>query len=124
MTPLVVGGVMYLSAPATLYALDATTGASIWTLELESAHPSVVRGPTYADGKIYMYNGSTLVAADAETGELIETFGNDGVLPIVGAALQEDADAIGVCLTQAAFDQAHRAVDELNPRPMAYWNRA
>jgi quinohemoprotein ethanol dehydrogenase len=87
-TPLVVGGVMYLSAPATLYALDATTGASIWTLELESAHPSVVRGPTYADGKIYMYNGSTLVAADAETGELIETFGNDGVLPIVGAALQ------------------------------------
>ena len=35
-----------------------------------------------------------------------------------------NTDAIGVCLTQAAFDQAHRAVDELNPRPMAYWNRA
>ena len=87
-TPLVVDGVMYLSAPATLYALDATTGASIWTLELESAHPSPVRGPTYADGTIYIYNGSTLVAADAETGELVETFGNDGVLPVVGAALQ------------------------------------
>ena len=34
-----------------------------------------------------------------------------------------NSDASGVCLTQAAFDQAHRAVDELNPRPMAYWNR-
>ena len=35
-----------------------------------------------------------------------------------------NTDAIGVCLTQAAFDQAYRAVDELDPRHMAYWNRA
>ena len=35
-----------------------------------------------------------------------------------------NSDAVGICLTQAAFDQAHRAVDELNPRHMAYWNRA
>ena len=42
-TPLVVDGVMYLHAPQTLYALDATSGEMIWSLELESAHPSPVR---------------------------------------------------------------------------------
>ena len=87
-TPLVVGGVMYLHAPAMLFALNAATGESIWTLELDTAHPSPVRGPAYADGKIYMYNGSTLVAVDRETGELVDSFGDGGVLPIVGAALQ------------------------------------
>ena len=35
-----------------------------------------------------------------------------------------NTDAAGICLTQAAFDQAYRAVDELHRRPMAYWNRA
>ena len=34
-----------------------------------------------------------------------------------------NSDAEGVCLTQAAFDQAHRAVDELMPRHVAWWNR-
>ena len=87
-TPLVVDGVMYLHAPAKLFALNAITGESIWTLELESAHPSPVRGPTYADGKVYVYNGSTLLAVDGETGELVESFGDGGVLPVVGAALQ------------------------------------
>jgi hypothetical protein len=28
-----------------------------------------------------------------------------------------------VCLTQAAFDQAHRAVEELMKRQVAWWNR-
>ena len=34
-----------------------------------------------------------------------------------------NSDAVGVCLTQAAFDQAHRAVDELMKRHVAWWNR-
>ena len=34
-----------------------------------------------------------------------------------------NSDAEGVCLTQAAFDQAHRAVDELMKRHVAWWNR-
>ena len=34
-----------------------------------------------------------------------------------------NSDAEGVCLTQAAFDQAHRAVDELMSRRVAWWNR-
>jgi len=87
-TPLVVDGVMYLHGGPKLFALNAVTGNPIWTLELESAHPSRVRGPTYADGRVYAYNGSTLIAADAQTGELVESFGDGGVLPIVGQALQ------------------------------------
>ena len=35
-----------------------------------------------------------------------------------------NTDAVGICLTQAAFDQAYRAVSELDKRPMAYWNRS
>jgi spermidine dehydrogenase len=34
-----------------------------------------------------------------------------------------NSDADGICLTQAAFDQAHRAVDELMKRQVAWWNR-
>ena len=34
-----------------------------------------------------------------------------------------NSDAEGVCLTQAAFDQAHRAVDELMKGQVAWWNR-
>jgi spermidine dehydrogenase len=34
-----------------------------------------------------------------------------------------NSDAEGVCLTQDAFDQAYRAVDELMKRQFAWWNR-
>ena len=47
----------------------------------------VVRGPLYADGRIYSYHGDALMAADAKTGERVETFGDGGVLPIFSAAL-------------------------------------
>ena len=51
-------------------------------------------------------------------------------LPFVKARRQfgritiANTDAVGICLTQAAFDQAYRAVSELDKRPMAYWNRS
>ena len=34
-----------------------------------------------------------------------------------------NSDAGAVHLTNAAFDQAYRAVDELNPRHMGWWQR-
>ena len=87
-TPLVVDGIMYFQGGAKLFAVNAVTGNSIWTLEMESASASPVRGPTYADGRVYAYSGSTLFAADGQTGELVESFGNGGMLPIVSEALQ------------------------------------
>ena len=87
-TPLVVDGVMYFHAGASVIAVNAVTGAEVWTLELDEARRNRVRGPTYAEGKIYSYNGPNLVAADAQTGELVESYGDGGVLPVVGLALQ------------------------------------
>ncbi len=86
-TPLVVDGVMYLHSGETVLAINAVTGNEVWRLEVEGLPGGVVRGPLYADGKIYSYHGDQLMAADAKTGELVETFGDGGVLPIFSAAL-------------------------------------
>ena len=67
-TPLVVDGMMYFHAANMVFGINAATGESVWTLELDVAERNRVRGPTYADGKIYSYNGANLVAADAKTG--------------------------------------------------------
>ena len=89
-TPLVVGGVMYLHSRATLFALNAATGEELWTAPLTTGPEggSLVRGPTFADGQIYAYRGANLYAMDADTGAPIESFGDQGMLPVVSAALQ------------------------------------
>ena len=87
-TPLVVDGLMYFHAGATVLAINAVTGDSVWTLEVDGLPGGTVRGPLYANGTIYTYHGDKLVAADAKSGELVEAFGDGGVLPIFGRALQ------------------------------------
>ena len=87
-TPLVVDGLMYIHGGSTILALNAETGETVWTLELEEVRGGRVRGPLYAGGNIYSYHGAHLVAADARTGELVETFGNGGVSPVIQMALQ------------------------------------
>ena len=89
-TPLVVDGVMYLHSRSTLFALDATTGTELWTAVLDagSAGGSPVRGPTFANGNVYAYRGADLYAVDARAGRPVESFGNQGVLSVVSAALQ------------------------------------
>ena len=89
-TPLVVDGVMYLHSRSTLFALDATTGEEQWRAPLDAGSQggSPVRGPTFAGGNIYAYRGADLYAMDAGTGIPIAAFGNQGVLPVVSAALQ------------------------------------
>ena len=109
MTHLVVDGVMYLHSLSLLMAINATTGEPVWTHEMDPSGSGPVRGPTYADGRIYAYTGSSLYALDARTGDRLETFGEDGVLAVVGAALQFkypdvfpptlDPVTIGYCLT-------------------------
>ncbi len=89
-TPLVVDGVMYLHSRSTLFALDAATGTALWTTVLDAGSPggSPVRGPTFADGNVYAYRGADLYAVDAAAGRPVESFGNQGVLSVVSAALQ------------------------------------
>ena len=81
--PLIADGLAFVLAGANdLVALDAATGAAVWT----HPHPGAVgtRGINYwrsADGRdrrlIYIANGY-LTAVDARTGQTVSTFGRDG----------------------------------------------
>jgi quinoprotein glucose dehydrogenase len=90
-TPLVIGGVMYVSTSMSqAAALDAATGAVKWTYDPETwknGTPSnngfVHRGVAYwSDGsneRIFLGTGDGfLIALDAKTGKIIPTFGQDG----------------------------------------------
>jgi PQQ-dependent dehydrogenase (methanol/ethanol family) len=81
--PLVIGDVMYVHAPFpnTVYALDLNHDAKIlWKYEPKQ-DPNVIpvmccdtvnRGPSYADGKIFLHQAdTTLVALDAKTGKVV-----------------------------------------------------
>ena len=87
-TPLVVDGVMYMHGGNTVFAINAVTGESIRTTEVDGVRAGRARGPLYIDGRIYSYHGDKLVATDATTGELVEEFGDGGILPVLSLALQ------------------------------------
>lgn len=87
-TPLVVAGVMYLNAGSTLFAVNAASGESIWTLTLDDTLVARGRGPAYGDGRVYAFGDATMYAADGRTGELVESFGDAGRLDIISEALQ------------------------------------
>jgi hypothetical protein len=84
----VIDGVMYVAAGSKLIAVNAATGAPVWTVQIDPPFPASGRGPTYADGRIYAYGRSTLYAVDAKTGKVVESFGNKGQLEVARAALQ------------------------------------
>ena len=86
-TPLVVDGVMYFNSGSNLMAVDAGTGARLWTREITPAFLGGGRGPASGGGTIYAFGPSILYAVDAQTGELVESFGDGGLLPIVNDAL-------------------------------------
>jgi PQQ-dependent dehydrogenase (methanol/ethanol family) len=100
-TPVVVDGVMYFNAGSKLFAVDAATGRSLWTTEVQPAFRGAGlgrRGPTYANGRIYAYGETFLYAVDAKTGKVVESFGNKGRLLVADAALRfkyGDRDPIG-----------------------------
>ena len=89
-TPLMVGGVLYLSTPLHIVAaVDAGTGETRWLhdpqayLKVRPTHFYNSRGVAYwADGddrRIFFGNSEAyLLALDADTGQPIATFGNNG----------------------------------------------
>ncbi len=85
MTPIVVDGVMYVTAADRVVALDPETGAERWRHQVKEAPPSS-RGVSYwpgADGmasRIIFTTGLHLRAIDAATGEPIDSFGNAGLV--------------------------------------------
>jgi quinoprotein glucose dehydrogenase len=89
-TPLVVGGVMYLSAQNGVFALDPVSGAQLWKFE---ASGTTRRGLGYWPGdaktsaRILVSSGTRLLAIDTKTGKLALEFGQGGLVDM-GAAMQ------------------------------------
>ena len=89
-TPLVVGGVMYMSsAVGAVVALDPTTGKTIWYDSLPPrpdgqgpARGGATRGIAYwtdgKDARIVTNVGANLVALNAKTGKRYADFGDNG----------------------------------------------
>lgn len=82
-TPIVVGGSMYLSAADRVVALDPVTGEERWRHTLADGAPSR-RGVSYWAGnannapRIYFTAGTRLVALDAASGARVPGFGQGG----------------------------------------------
>lgn len=83
LTPIVVSGVMYVTAGPNVVALDAMNGEEIWRHPVEGGSPSS-RGVAYWPGdgatapRLIFTAGSRLVALDPATGRADTGFGTDG----------------------------------------------
>ena len=86
-TPLVIDGIMYLTAGSTVLALEPETGKPIWTFE--SSGPVSKRGLAYWPGDATtparLYSGvreGRMVALDAKTGGVVPDFGDRGYIDL------------------------------------------
>lgn len=87
-TPLVVGGVMYVPSPyGRVVALNADTGAEIWSFVVPDNARAAFRGLAYWPGErgtgariVFGTNQGKLIALDARTGALAAGFGTGGVV--------------------------------------------
>jgi quinoprotein glucose dehydrogenase len=79
--PVVVNGVMYVTAPDGVYALVPETGELLWKYD---AKPMALRGLAYWPGagglhsRVFVGNGHLLLALDVTTGKPAPGFGNEG----------------------------------------------
>jgi glucose dehydrogenase len=86
-TPVVVNGMMYVTAGPRVVALEPETGEVIWTYE--AGGPVSRRGVAYWPGDgatgARLYSGAgdgLMVALDARTGAVIEAFGKNGLVDL------------------------------------------
>jgi quinoprotein glucose dehydrogenase len=88
LTPIVVNGVMYISAQTRIAAVNAETGEEIWTYDVPGGQASP-RGVAYWQGdrqnpaRIIFTAGHSLTALTAATGKIDLGFGNQGIVDIV-----------------------------------------
>jgi quinoprotein glucose dehydrogenase len=93
--PIVVDGVMYVTAPDGVYALVPETGELLWKRE---ATPMALRGLAYWPGKgglhsrIFAGNGQYLLALDITTGKPAPGFGDEGRIDLKKGALGDLKD--------------------------------
>ena len=86
-TPLVIGGIMYLSTPySRVVALEPATGKEVWAFQLPAGGPSM-RGVEYWSGDaqtppqiVFGSNDGKLYSLNAKTGKPNEAFGDNGIV--------------------------------------------
>jgi quinoprotein glucose dehydrogenase len=84
-TPIVVNGVMYVTASERIVALDAVSGKEVWSYTVSGARPST-RGVAYWPGdkenppRIIFTAGPNLIALNTNTGKLDPGFGKEGIV--------------------------------------------
>jgi alcohol dehydrogenase (cytochrome c) len=94
-TPVVVDGVMYVTAGAHVYALNPKTGDVIWTHQTDIAPSFQFKGTTVAEGKVFYGTADAhIIALDAKTGNQLwsSPIGDD--LPI-----RKDSPAAALTVT-------------------------
>ena len=93
--PIVVDGVMYVTAPDGVYALVPETGELLWKYD---ASPVAVRGLAYWPGaggvhpRVFTGNGHFLLALDVTTGKPAPGFGDEGRLDLKKGVLGDLKD--------------------------------
>lgn len=94
--PIVIGGMMYVTAPDGVYALVPETGQLLWKYETT---PVALRGLAYWPGggglnpRVFTGNGPFLLALDARTGKPAPAFGKEGRLDLKAGVLGDLKDA-------------------------------
>ena len=87
-TPIVIGGVMYVPAGNEVVALDSENGKELWRYQLAAGTASS-RGVAYWSGdqnnppRIIFTSGRSLIALNAKTGKIDPGFGNEGTVDMV-----------------------------------------
>ncbi len=87
-TPLVIGGIMYVSTPGErVVALDAETGAEIWRYDPKAKTTGGHRGVSYWPGDkqtppriVVGTTDGRLLELEAKTGKLVLAFGDNGAI--------------------------------------------
>ncbi|MBV9442821.1 MAG: PQQ-binding-like beta-propeller repeat protein [Acidobacteriaceae bacterium] len=93
--PIVVNGVMYITAPDGVYALVPETGHLLWKYQTA---PTALRGLAYWTGahglnpRVFAGNGPFLLALDVTTGKPAPGFANEGRLDLKAGVLGDLKD--------------------------------
>jgi quinoprotein glucose dehydrogenase len=131
-TPLVVGNRMYLTSPyGRAVALDATTGAVVWSVAIPGPGQPSLRGVEYwpGDGEhaprvFFGTRDGRLIGLDAADGQGAKGFGTDGVVQLATPAVLQGGEPRFYGLTSPPLVYGNlvitgAAVQEFPPRGAA-----
>jgi quinoprotein glucose dehydrogenase len=105
-TPIVVGGLMYVSTPyGRVVALDAETGKERWAYQVPDGDQPATRGVSYWPGKnpevVFGTRAGLLIALHADSGAPVLGFGKDGVVNLHSDAVMQGFSKAALGITSA-----------------------